>query len=228
MSRPEEPMRTTLTILTIAALAGGCDTANAPADLGGDGEAPTTDPAAFDIQPVFVANDSTSAVPVSATQSGDWNVAVTGPVEVTGTVAIANTDVEAIPVRNVTAEGVQTPWIREGQVIVPIGRTWASNQLYAPPFGKRLVIEYITIDVNVPSGQIAHSATILGSADGEGAIFRFPLQATSSNSSTRALFTTAQQVKLNVSGGVVVTAQRSGTAGAAIADVSLSGYLVDD
>ena len=72
-------MRTSITILTLAALTSGCDSVESPLHTPSEGEAPTTDTAAFDIQRVFVANDSTSAVPVSATQSGDWNVAVTGP-----------------------------------------------------------------------------------------------------------------------------------------------------
>lgn len=221
-------MRTSITILTLAALTSGCDSVESPLHTPSEGEAPTTDTAAFDIQPVFVANDSTSAVPVSATQSGDWNVAVTGAVEVTGTVAIANTDTEAIPVRNVTAEGVQTPWVGGGQILVPAGRYWASTQFYYPPPGKRLVLEYVTLELSVPSGQVAYSATVLGTAGGAGQSFHVPLEVTTSSASGRAAFATAQQVKLNVEQGLVVAVQRSGNTGAALADVALSGYLVDN
>jgi hypothetical protein len=231
MSRLEEPMRTLITILSIAMLAAGCDSQLHAPDEGG-GESPATDPIDFDVPAVVVANDSTQPVPVSAAQSGDWNVAVNGPVDVTGAVAIANSDdAESIPVRIVSgeaaAQAAQIPWVGGGQIFVPSGRTWANNQFYTPPIGKRLVLEYVAIEFETQLGQYAPPATILASDATNGTLVRLPLQPTTSPTSGRPAFAVSQMVKLNVGHGLVVTVQRTGSTGTALATVSLSGYLVD-
>ena len=180
---------------------------------------PASNPARTTIVgPVTATIANTQAIPVT--------VEGTPSVAVSGSVTVANSEAQAIPVRDVRAGA--TAWVGGGQLIINPGEEFESEQFFAPPPGQRLVIEAVSIDAFLPAGQIATEATVLTSAAGEGAIFRFPMPSLPSAIATHDHFGTAQLTKLNVSGGVIVSVSRNATTGTGIVNVALSGVLVDE
>ena len=95
------------------------------------------------------------------------------------------------------------------------------------PTGKRLVIEFVGVDVNVPSGQkvLAAVGTTLGSAT----LFHPIVTATLPGVGGQDVFRASQPVRLyadpGTSVGLFIT--RAGTVGAGHAVVTVSGHLVD-
>ena len=165
-----------------------------------------------------IANTPAQAVPVT--------VEGTPSVAVSGAVTVANTEAQAIPVRVINAAPI--PWVGGGQILIDPGEQFDAEQFFAPPPGQRLVIEAFSIEVSLPTGQIATQATILASAGGEGAMFRFPLPSVPGSTPTHDRFSTMQLTKLNVSGGVIVSVSRNATAGTGLVNVAVSGHLVED
>lgn len=169
------------------------------------------------VGPVTATIANTTAIPVAV--EGTPNVAVSG------SVTIANSEAQSVPVRDIGA--VQTPWVGGGQLIVDPGETFESEQFYNPQPGLRLVIENVSIEAFFPAGQIATQATVLASAAGEGAIFHFPMPPLPSTTPAFDHFGFVQVTRLNVSGGgAVVAVERNASTGTGIVNVALSGYLV--
>ena len=125
------------------------------------------------------------------------------------------------------SEGGLYPWVGGGQILIGNGAEYESEQFFEPPAGRRLVIESFTIDASLPVGQTAIQATLLATAAGEGQLFRFPLAPSPSSAAGRVNFAAVGLTKVNVSGGVIVTVTRNATTGFGLANVALSGYLVD-
>lgn len=168
------------------------------------------------VGPVTATIANTQPIPV--TVQGTPSVAVSGEV------TVANT--QPIPVRDVNS--APTAWVGGGQILIPAGEEFNSEQFFAPPPGKRLVIEAFTVDLSLPDGQFATQAAILASADGVAELFRFPLLPVPGAVSGHDSFGTAQSTRINVAGGVIVYVSRNATTGLGLANVALSGYLVDE
>jgi len=180
---------------------------------------PASNPARTTIVgPVTATIANTQAIPVT--------VEGTPSVAVSGAVTVANTEAQAIPVRDVAAAPIA--WVGGGQLIIDPGEGFESEQFLSVPPGKRLVLEAVSFDVALPAGQIATQATVLASAADEGVIFRFPVPSVPGSTPTHDRFGTFQLTKLNVSAGLVVAVSRNATTGTGLVNVALSGYLVDD
>ena len=162
---------------------------------------------------------NTAAEPVPVAVQGTPTVGLSGPV------TIGNDDQEAIPVRNL-ADPARRPWIGGGQMIIDPGETFESEQFISVPPGQVLVVEAVTFQLDVPTGQVAYEGTILGSANGDGEIFRMPLTPLPKVVPAFDRFGTVQRTSINVSGGLVVAASRNSNVGTGIVNVAISGYLV--
>jgi len=106
-----------------------------------------------------------------------------------------------------------------------------SEIIYTVPQGKRLVIEFASMEASLTSGQVAQ-LTIETTAGGSNVPHRFPLTPPAVVFQGEAVVATlAQQVRLYADGGtnVEIKARRNfvGAAFKAFFRVSISGYLVD-
>lgn len=170
-------------------------------------------------------------------------VPVTGNTTVSGTVSLAsgatvlvgNTVGNPVRVRNVN-DGIQ-PFQFHATCTSPAGILGCSP--FGPPVapGKRLVIEYVSLEACMAPGQatvvhvqttvsgvlISHSLPLTPVAPGPGTLFACNLPTTSS---TTAM---GQQVRLYADPGTTVglDAFRTSNAGIALFDISISGYLQD-
>ncbi len=187
---------------------------------------------------VNVVNSPANPVPVTG------SVSVTGAVTgtVTGTVGLApgasvlidNTVGDPVRVRNVN-DAIQPIQARSSCLVNALG---CLPTIYTVPAGKRLVIEYASMNVCVLPGQ---SATLsIATTVGGQSVFHYlngtPPAAgpgTASIGCNSGLpsseVATGQQVKIYADPGtfVVLTGSRNSTVGSANFQFSISGYLVD-
>lgn len=100
--------------------------------------------------------------------------------------------------------------------------------IYTVPAGKRLVIEFASMNANLPAGQTAQLA-IQTSAGGETVNHHFPLTPPAVPFQGQGAAAAGQQVRLYADAGTVVTVQgtRNIATGTAFFNFSISGYLVD-
>jgi hypothetical protein len=187
---------------------------------------------------VNVVNTPANPVPVTGSVSvtGAVTGTVTGTVGLTpGTsVLIDNTVGDPVRVRNVN-DAIQPVQASSSCLTTALG---CLPTIYTVPAGKRLVIEYASMDLCVLPGQ---SATLsIATTVGGQAAFHYlngtpPAAAPGTisigcNSPTPSSeVATGQQVKIyaDAGTGVVVTGSRNSTVGSASFHFSISGYLVD-
>lgn len=175
---------------------------------------------------------------VKAQQAGTWTVGIDGTPTVTiaGTPTVgispsANTvqlapPASPIPVASDEFAG-KTP-VQVFKHYEPLGFDLFTT-LYTVPAGKRLVIEYVTINTDIPinSGAFAFITTQVGSTT---ARFYVPTSFQSLfNGGTTAIFEGQQITRLYADAGTAVgyEVHRSTGAGPAENEISFSGYLVD-
>jgi hypothetical protein len=166
-----------------------------------------------------IANTPGQAIPVT--------VEGTPSVAVSGSVTVANTEAQAIPVRDLSAARVA--WVGGGQLLIDPGVSYGSEDFFVVPPGQRLVIEALSINGTLPTGQIATDATTLvSSTAGVGHVFHLPLAPLPGGTAALDRFGTVLLTKLNVAGGngVIVSVSRDSSTGTGLFDVALSGYLV--
>jgi len=84
---------------------------------------------------------------VAANQSGPWSVSLNG----SPTVQLNNSPTNPLSVRDVNNPDMQ-PFQRELDALIPPGQFTATDSLTVPA-GKRLVIDFASETVNVPTGQ---------------------------------------------------------------------------
>jgi len=165
-----------------------------------------------------IANTPAESIPV--TVQGTPSVAVSGPV------TVGNTGEQAIPFRDTRAP---LPFVIGGQVIINPGETFESEQFTTPPSGYRLVIEAVSISGSLPTGQVVSEATLLATAPGQSASFRFlPLPWPKTHDAFDR-FGVHEVTKVNIRNGagvIVAVARGVDDTGTGVFNVALSGYLV--
>lgn len=150
------------------------------------------------------------------------------PVPVTGTVSVGNLGNSPLPVRDVdnpARQPVQAHASCDGT-----GATGCSTSIFVVPPGKRLVIEYASMQAGIPAGQVAlfEIQTIAGGASGS-VEHSFPLSAPSVSGFGGGLTAVGQQVRVYADPGITVnvSGRRNIVAGDARFSFSISGHLVD-
>ena len=182
--------------------------------------------------PVTVVNTPSQPVPVvqqgTATVSGNVNAAITN----TPNVNVINTPTVTLApgasVRNADNPANQ-PLAATNGLTLPSGIASGSVTLTTVPAGKRLVIEYVALTANVPSGQILTLSVVTTVLNSSGST-DFPLAVVSQGSDGfKNYFAVSQLVRLYADAGTDVTAtcNRSATTIAGTCTFAISGYFVD-
>ena len=168
---------------------------------------------------------------VNARQDGPWNVGIEGTPTVAlaadASVRLSNGSNNPVPVRDI--DNLQQPF--QKTVIAPSipSGSAITDVTFSVPDGKRLVLEFASINGGVPSGQTLTAFLQTHVGDEFNAIF--PIVMTPVGSfGTLNVFHASQPIKLYADRGTMVrcAAIRSGTTDNASAVVfTLAGYLVD-
>lgn len=174
------------------------------------------------IQPAATAAkvQVTNTPNVNAKQSGPWSVAVTGnPV-----VHVNNTAGAPAFVRT-AAEGVQPYQVQTGLTLLN-GNSQAAATLNVPA-GKRLVIEYLSASLGVPSG-VGLTLQLVPTLDGSQVSHVVPLTRTTVGGGFDSM-TASEATRVYADGSVLFLAERAllAQADTNIGSVTVSGYLVD-
>jgi hypothetical protein len=150
------------------------------------------------------------------------------PVPVTGTVNVGNLGDGPLPVRDVdnpARQPVQADAFCDGT-----GATGCFTRIFEVPPGKRLVIEYASMQAGIPAGQVAlfEIQTLAGGASSS-VQHSFPLSAPSVSGFGGGLTAVGQQVRVYADPGISVgvAGRRNIVAGDARFNFTISGYLVD-
>jgi hypothetical protein len=155
--------------------------------------------------------------------SKDVNVVNTPSVNVANTpgVSVLNGSGNPVLTRNVD-EPARRAFQAAVVLILPEG-TDVGTQILNIPTGKRLVIEYVTLSSNLPSGQAWTAAGLGTVVDETVVVHRFgPLQQTAAGR-----FASDKAVRVYADHFVTFVAERSGASGQGRVDLTVSGYLVD-
>lgn len=155
-------------------------------------------------------------------------VTIASTVGVSGAVAITNGAANPIPVRAVA--DAQTPWARNLDLAIPAGSLFSDILVYQVPSGKRLVIEFVTAKLLVPSGQAGKLVNVAVTVAGTGASFALPLtEVAEADTAAGVLYVASQLTKIYADPGtlVVVEPVRDATSGTSGGRIALAGYLVD-
>jgi hypothetical protein len=75
-------------------------------------------------------------------------------------VLVANTAANPVPVRDV--DNGRQPVILSGSFSMVPGQDFGSRVLLTVPAGKRLVVETVSVSLNIPQGQFLHHLTLTG------------------------------------------------------------------
>ena len=151
-------------------------------------------------------------------------------------VLVVNTAAEAVPVHVGTT--ISDPvWVRDAAgvperfqagtlVNIPEGQLLGTGTVTTVPAGKRLVIEYVSANFQLPSTQ-AVVELVLQSPPGTVSHYLTPIR--TGVFGTHDLWSASQQLRLYADGGdqVLAALSRTGTTEAVSMSVSISGYLID-
>jgi hypothetical protein len=179
---------------------------------GTNGLQPPVQPADGVGLPVIVTN----TVPVTAQQSGVWTVGISG----TPTVNVASSASSPVFVRNVN--DVQPFQLTSGSFSFTADSAHSS---FTVPSNKRLVIEYVSGEVLVPTGQKVLDVFLL--AAGDYGYMTLTVNGTDSSGHDFATFSQPMTMYADAGSNVVLGAERSSTVGIASIQCMVSGYLVD-
>ena len=188
---------------------------------------------------VEVVNTAANPVPVTGTiaggtvqaqQSGAWAVSVAGTptVHLDGAVQIGNTTGAPVPVFDVAC-GARQPF----QAFVVDGFQAGEGNVgdrasFTVPAGKRLVIEHVSFQEEVPAGQ-ARRVRLDAVADGHPCKHHLLLAREPGFGGGTEDVKASQAVRAYADGGtsVVFRVARNSTLGVTSINISVSGYLVD-
>lgn len=163
-----------------------------------------------------------SGAVVQSQQNGAWNVGIS---PAANRVVVANGAADPVLVRNVH-DAVQ-PFQSLLNMDFPSGTNTRTLTAFVVPDGKRLVLEYVSANASIPTGQLAQVrvSTSLGGMPVSHKLVMFRQLVTSGNDQ----FSAAQSLRLYADPGTPVQAQcaRNSAAGTASAQFTFSGYLVD-
>jgi hypothetical protein len=162
-------------------------------------------------QNVKVVNSSAEPVPV----------AVSG----TPTVQVGNTAANPVLMRDVDRSS-KTPY--NAKILVPIadGQDFVfSDPSLVVPAGKRLVIKYASVDVEVPVGQVVSGSLVVTTQSQ--IPYQFILNRQASPNGTTDVFLAAQLLEIWLEPGAKINVEinRNSTLGGGGAIVTISGYL---
>jgi hypothetical protein len=181
----------------------------------GGGPTVTIDPAQL---PLPVTGNSTVSGTVSATQSGPWNVGISG-----------NSVANPLQIRDVDRPGNQPAM--GGDQCIASGSRCNFDSLYTVPAGKRLVVEYASASGLLPAGQhfscffFPHEGTNFGQI-----ALSLPSSPASTSSGTvvpEAVTAQAMRFYADQSTTLDAGCSRDSDSGAAVFDLHFSGYLVN-
>jgi hypothetical protein len=146
----------------------------------------------------------------------DVNIVNTPNVQVTNTPSVRDAD-------NPTRQPVQASAICEANNVIG-----CLPLIYTVPAGKRLVIEFASMDASLPVGQAAQLA-IQTTVGGETVTHHLPLTPPAVSFQGQGAAASGQQVRLyaDAGTGVTVDGTRNIATGTAFFNFSISGYLVD-
>jgi hypothetical protein len=157
---------------------------------------------------------------------------VGGSVSVTGTpnVKVTNTASNPVPTRDVD-NPAQQPFQQDSVLSTPDGLLGADDT-FTVPDGKRLVIEFVSFQGSWPAGQ-ATTRLFIGVCNSGGGTcqtrFFFAAISQGPDFGGAALFTASSPTRLYADPGteVTVSVRRNAATGEGLANVALSGYLVN-
>jgi hypothetical protein len=148
-------------------------------------------------------------------------------------VKIVNTPAQSVPVRD-QDHGARQPVYLYAVFNFVAGSQFAVGNgvsVYTVPIGKRLVLEFYSIELLVPIGQKARVTLQMGSSGGQvGADLTLPISSYDGGSPTVESAIGAGLMKAYVDPGskVSFSVRKTETSGtAALGNVALTGYLVD-
>jgi len=146
------------------------------------------------------------------------------PVPVTGTINVGNFGDSPLPVRDVDSPGRQL--VRAGESCSGSG---CSATVFTVPAGKRLVIEYASIEANIPLGKMARWQLLTNSSGIQNAEFNFPLTQPAVVFGAITQVTAGQQVRFYAEAGDAVRmgGATNDSAQPSNYNFAISGYLVD-
>jgi hypothetical protein len=150
------------------------------------------------------------------------------PVKSIGTTAVKVNNPATTPVWVQDVNEARQPIQKTILVSMPNGQEFKSKDMYVVPFGKRLVIEYVSGKSNVPDTQGILSVAIYTKVSG-GSSPHFVDLTWQGGYGGRSHFTTGEMVRLYADAGTTVSTDfmRTGNTDEAIWYVTFSGYLVD-
>jgi hypothetical protein len=193
--------------------------------------------------PVTVVN---TPLPVSAEQSGAWNVGITGTpsVQVSNTPTVNLAADTLVKIQNQTAnDGNAVPiMVRDSdspgrhpfqvRVDFPIndGTNEGESGGIRVPAGKRLVVEYVSANITLPSGQKVLEVWVITTQNGSAIQHFFSTAFQGTSNILTGYFTISQQTRLYsdpsaISAGIVVF--RNALSGSGFVSFRISGYLID-
>jgi hypothetical protein len=164
---------------------------------------------------------------VNVVNTPNVNVANTPTVNVGNTpgVSIVNTEANPAVVRD-AADPARHAFHRSLTIVMSPGETAGSKQVLIPA-GKRLVVEYLTVEGLLPAGQYVRGIVITTTVAGKNASYRIlPLPA----AGLPGVFAADKPVRIYADSGgfdLSVAAFREGNTDSATFSIALAGYLVD-
>jgi len=164
---------------------------------------------------------STQSVKVVNTSAEPVPVAVSG----TPTVQVGNTAANPVLMRDVDRSS-KTPY--NARILVPIadgGDFEFSDPTLVVPGGKRLVIKYASVDIEVPVGQVVNASLVVTTQSQ--IPYQFILNRQASPNGTTDVFLAAQLLDIWLDPGAKINVElnRNSTLGGGGAIVTISGYL---
>ncbi len=137
-------------------------------------------------------------------------------------VIVANTAANPVPVRDV--DNGQQPVIVAGSFAIATGQNSASRLLLTVPAGKRLVVETVSISLDIPQGQFLEKLTLTGNHHA------FELAPTRLGTNAGVDWyggTFAFRTYVDPGAEVIVFGYRNVTSGTTVISAVMSGYYID-
>ena len=146
----------------------------------------------------------------------------------TNDVRVINTKSEPLPTDDIS-DARREPLQAARNAVMNAGSNVAAVDIVSVPFGKRLVVEQISMTGQVPPGQVVPTFCLITIAGGGGFQHDLLVNVQPPAVNGDALFRASQQVRLYADPGspVRTTFVRSSPLGKATFSVTLGGYLVD-
>ncbi len=180
-------------------------------------------PGGLDVHVVNTPLPVTGTVGISGTPT--VNLGAGNTVGINGTVKVGNSASSPVLVRDVD-DAARSAFHASADVGIPDTRSEGLATITTVPAGKRLVIEYVSILAQAPTGQkLFAQITVFVDSVGQNHFITLTPQGAFSSTD---VFTAAQPTRLYADAGTNVTASlfRNATTGVVGNTVAISGYLV--